>query len=236
MALLKALHAHNKNLISPHSLADQACHSRSIAVGKQDQFIAAYGRLTTFTFRKDGAVEAAPLALDEETLFNLEDNLLLFFTGYSRSASSILKDQDSRDMAGTDFTKTYYEEAIAIAQQIDQAQVDRMIDILVGVRAGNGRLFILGVGGGGGHASRAVSDFRKICGIEAYAPSDNVSELTARVNDDGWDTAYANWLQVSRIGSRTPCWSFRRAAAMPRRTSPRTWSRRSNFPSRSVRK
>jgi D-glycero-alpha-D-manno-heptose-7-phosphate kinase len=99
-ALLKALHAHNKNLISPHALAEQACHIEierlGEPVGKQDQFIAAYGGLTTFTFRKDGTVEAEPLSVDEETLFNLEDNLLLFFTGYSRSASSILKDQDSR--------------------------------------------------------------------------------------------------------------------------------------------
>jgi D-sedoheptulose 7-phosphate isomerase len=77
-----------------------------------------------------------------------------------------------------------------------------MIDVLVDVRAGGGRLFILGVGGGAGHAGHAVNDFRKICGVEAYAPTDNVSELTARVNDDGWDTSYANWLRVSRIGPK----------------------------------
>ena len=74
-----------------------------------------------------------------------------------------------------------------------------MIDILVEVRSKGGRLFILGVGGGAGHASHAVNDFRKICGIEAYAPTDNVSELTARINDDGWHTAFANWLKGSRI-------------------------------------
>jgi D-sedoheptulose 7-phosphate isomerase len=76
-----------------------------------------------------------------------------------------------------------------------------MIDVLVDVRANGGRLFILGVGGSAGNAGHAVNDFRKLCGIEAYAPTDNVSELTARVNDDGWATSFANWLRGSRIGS-----------------------------------
>ncbi len=102
-------------------------------------------------------------------------------------------------MSVSDYTRSYYEEVAAIARGIDQAAVDRMIDILVEVRAGGGRLFILGVGGGAGHAGHAVNDFRKICGIEAYAPTDNVSELTARVNDDGWTTAYSSWLRGSRI-------------------------------------
>jgi D-sedoheptulose 7-phosphate isomerase len=74
-----------------------------------------------------------------------------------------------------------------------------MIDILAETRARGGRLFILGVGGGAGHASHAVNDFRKICAIEAYTPTDNVSELTARVNDDGWSTVFANWLRGSRL-------------------------------------
>lgn len=72
---------------------------------------------------------------------------------------------------------------------------------LAAVRARGGRLFVLGVGGGAGHASHAVNDFRKLCAIEAYAPSDNVSELTARVNDDGWETVYAAWLEVSRLSA-----------------------------------
>ena len=93
----------------------------------------------------------------------------------------------------------YYEEVAAVAKGIDQIEVDRMIDILVEARARGGRLFILGVGGGAGHAGHAVNDFRKICGIEAYAPTDNVSELTARVNDEGWSTVYSNWLRGSRI-------------------------------------
>jgi D-sedoheptulose 7-phosphate isomerase len=103
-------------------------------------------------------------------------------------------------MSASDYTTSYYEEVAAVAQGIDQSAVDRMIDIIVDVRARGGRLFILGVGGGAGHASHAVNDFRKICGIEAYTPTDNVSELTARINDDGWASAFANWLRGSRIG------------------------------------
>ncbi len=77
-----------------------------------------------------------------------------------------------------------------------------MVDLLLATRTQGGRLFVIGVGGGAGHASHAVCDFRKIGGMEAYAPSDNVSELTARINDDGWDTAYANWLRGSRINAK----------------------------------
>jgi D-sedoheptulose 7-phosphate isomerase len=102
-------------------------------------------------------------------------------------------------MSISSYTKSYYDEVAAVAKGIDQAAVDRMIDILVDSRTRGGRLFILGVGGGAGHAGHAVNDFRKICGIEAYAPTDNVSELTARVNDDGWSTVFANWLRGSRI-------------------------------------
>jgi D-sedoheptulose 7-phosphate isomerase len=79
---------------------------------------------------------------------------------------------------------------------------------LVAVREGGGRLFLLGVGGGAGHASHAVNDFRKLAGIESYAPSDNVSELTARTNDDGWDTAYSAWLETSRLNERDALFVF----------------------------
>lgn len=99
-ALLKALHAHRKSLIHPRDLAEQACHIEldllKEPIGKQDQYIAAYGGLTCFQFLPNGQVEAEPLKIDQETLYNLEDNLLLFFTGYSRSASGILKDQDDK--------------------------------------------------------------------------------------------------------------------------------------------
>src|ERR1700726_1330978 len=99
-ALLKALHTYKKNLVHPHELAEQACHVEidilKEPIGKQDQYIAAFGGITCFDFAKDGSVKAWPLAISEETLFNLEDNLLLFFTGYSRSASAILKEQDEK--------------------------------------------------------------------------------------------------------------------------------------------
>ena len=99
-ALLKGLHALQKNLVHPTELAAQACHIElemlREPIGKQDQYIAAFGGITCFKFNEDGGVEAWPLKISEETLFNLEDNLLLFFTGYSRSASAILKEQDDR--------------------------------------------------------------------------------------------------------------------------------------------
>ena len=103
-ALLKALHAYRKNLIHPHQLAEQACHLEidilGEPIGKQDQYIAAYGGITCFEFEKNGSVRAFPLSISEETLFNLEDNLLLFFTGNSRSASAILKEQDDKSKRG----------------------------------------------------------------------------------------------------------------------------------------
>ncbi len=102
-ALLQALHAHKKNLVHPADLAEQACQIEleklGEPIGKQDQYIAAYGGITCFRFLPDGKVEAWPLKTSEETLFNLEDNLLLFFTGYSRSASKILKEQDDKSKA-----------------------------------------------------------------------------------------------------------------------------------------
>jgi D-glycero-alpha-D-manno-heptose-7-phosphate kinase len=102
-ALLKALHTSKKSLISPSELAEQACdielNKLGEPIGKQDQYIAAVGGITAFTFHKDGRVEYRPARISEETLFNLEDNLLLFFTGYSRSASAILKDQNEKSKA-----------------------------------------------------------------------------------------------------------------------------------------
>lgn len=97
------------------------------------------------------------------------------------------------------YTSQYFEEAIQIFRLIDQESIESMLDLLFEVRRQKGRIFFLGVGGGAGHASHAVNDFRKIAGIECYAPTDNVSELTARINDDGWDTAYRNWLEGSQL-------------------------------------
>jgi D-sedoheptulose 7-phosphate isomerase len=99
-----------------------------------------------------------------------------------------------------EYTEKYLHQVGEIARDVDRGQIDRMIELLCDLRASGGRLFVLGVGGGAGHAGHAVNDFRKIAGIEAYAPTDNVSELTARVNDDGWESCYANWLKVSRLG------------------------------------
>lgn len=97
------------------------------------------------------------------------------------------------------FTKQFLEETISVIQAIDHASVEAVADGLAQTRERQGRLFILGVGGSAGHASHAVNDFRKICGIEAYCPTDNVSELTARVNDEGWDTTFTAWLEVSNL-------------------------------------
>ena len=97
------------------------------------------------------------------------------------------------------FIDQYFNEAKIIIDKIDKDQILKMVSIINEIRSNNGRMFILGVGGGAGHASHAVNDFRKICGLEAYTPTDNVSELTARVNDDGWETAYVNWLKISKL-------------------------------------
>jgi D-sedoheptulose 7-phosphate isomerase len=97
------------------------------------------------------------------------------------------------------YVSRYLQEVATIAKLIDQEQVERIIDVLIETRNRNGRLFILGVGGGAGNATHAVNDFRKIANIESYAPTDNVSELTARVNDDGWDSSFSRWLQGSRL-------------------------------------
>jgi D-sedoheptulose 7-phosphate isomerase len=99
----------------------------------------------------------------------------------------------------TTFTETYLEETCRIVGAIDTTSVELLAEGLAQVRERSGRLFILGVGGSAGHSGHAVNDFRKICGIEAYAPTDNVSELTARTNDEGWDTTFSAWLAGSRL-------------------------------------
>lgn len=100
------------------------------------------------------------------------------------------------------YTTDYLAEARQVLDRLDPAAIDRVVALLVALRQRGGRLFVLGVGGSAGNASHAVNDFRKICGIEAYTPTDNVAELTARVNDDGWETSFANWLRVSRLGPK----------------------------------
>jgi D-sedoheptulose 7-phosphate isomerase len=100
------------------------------------------------------------------------------------------------------FSELYLSETVDIIARIDSAQVERCATGLSEVRERGGRLFILGVGGSAGHASHAVNDFRKLCGLESYAPTDNVSELTARTNDEGWDTTFSAWLRTSRLNER----------------------------------
>jgi len=139
-ALLKALHAQKKSIIHPAQLAEQACHIEidrlGEPIGKQDQYIAAIGGITAFTFHKDGRVEYRPCKISEETLFNLEDNLLLFFTGYSRSASSILKDQKIRseqnDQAMLDnlhFTKELGYKSLAALESDNLEEFARLMDV-----------------------------------------------------------------------------------------------------------
>ena len=100
------------------------------------------------------------------------------------------------------FSRAFLDESIDVIRRIDAAAVDRLAAGLAASRDAGGRLFILGVGGSAGHASHAVNDFRKICGFEAYTPTDNVSELTARVNDEGWDSCFSEWLKGSRVGAK----------------------------------
>ncbi len=99
-------------------------------------------------------------------------------------------------------TETYFQEVAKVAQSIDLAMVERLATELAALRERGGRLFLLGVGGSAGNCSHAVNDFRKLCGIEAYAPTDNVSELTARTNDEGWDTVFSAWLRTSRASGK----------------------------------
>lgn len=99
----------------------------------------------------------------------------------------------------TDYVSDYLKEVHSVVDGLDSNEIGKMIRLLNKVREDAGRLFILGVGGGAGNAAHAVNDFRKICGMECYTPTDNVSELTARVNDEGWDTSFVNWLKGSRL-------------------------------------
>lgn len=100
------------------------------------------------------------------------------------------------------FSKKYLQECIEICNSLNSSEIEDMASLINSVRNNSGRIFFLGVGGGAGHASHAVNDFRKICNIESYTPTDNVSELTARVNDEGWDTCYVNWLKGSNLSNK----------------------------------
>ncbi len=103
-------------------------------------------------------------------------------------------------MPSSAHARAYFAATGELAGSVPAERVDAMARELAALRERGGRLFLLGVGGGAGHASHAVNDFRKLCGIQSYAPTDNVSELTARTNDDGWETSFSGWLEVSRLG------------------------------------
>lgn len=106
------------------------------------------------------------------------------------------------------YTETYLQEVTGIVKKLDSQKIEEMVQILAQIRQNGGRLFFLGVGGSAANASHAVNDFRKICGMEAYTPTDNVSELTARVNDDGWDSVFVNWLKVSQCSKNDAIFVF----------------------------
>jgi D-sedoheptulose 7-phosphate isomerase len=100
------------------------------------------------------------------------------------------------------YVDNYLAEARTITEQINRNDIEKMIEIILDIRRNNGRLFFLGVGGSAGNASHAVNDFRKIAGIESYSPCDNVSELTARTNDDGWESVFVEWLKGSHLNNK----------------------------------
>ena len=102
-------------------------------------------------------------------------------------------------------SQVYLAETAQIAIQLDADKIEQMVKELVSLRDRGGRLFIIGLGGSAANASHAVNDFRKLCGIEAYAPTDNVAELTARANDEGWDTIFTDWLQASNVSDDIDC-------------------------------
>lgn len=106
------------------------------------------------------------------------------------------------------YTRQYLEEVKQIADQLDVNAIDKLVDVITEIRGKNGRLFFLGVGGSAGNATHAVNDFRKIAGIECYAPTDNVSELTARINDDGWEGIFAAWLKTSKLNAKDGIFIF----------------------------
>ena len=106
------------------------------------------------------------------------------------------------------YTEKHLNEARQIIESIDAEAIEGMVKLLAQVRADGGRLFFLGVGGSAGNCSHAVNDFRKIAGFESYAPTDNVSELTARINDEGWDTVFVEWLKTSRLSEKDAVFVF----------------------------
>ncbi len=111
-------------------------------------------------------------------------------------------------MTDEEYVHKFISSCVSIAKELDEEKIIKMARLLLDIRFRGGRLFVIGVGGGAGNASHAVCDFRKIAGIESYAPTDNISEITARVNDDGWETVFSNWLRVSRLNQNDGIFIF----------------------------
>jgi D-sedoheptulose 7-phosphate isomerase len=114
----------------------------------------------------------------------------------------------NKEATAMTYTQQHLEEASQIIAELDTSAIESMAELLAKVREDGGRLFFLGVGGSAGNCSHAVNDFRKIVGLESYAPTDNVSELTARTNDEGWDTVFVEWLKTSRLGPKDAVFVF----------------------------
>jgi len=106
------------------------------------------------------------------------------------------------------YINNYFSEAVKIIDLVDKTEIEKMVNILSQLHKTGGRIFFLGVGGGAGNCNHAVNDFRKICGIESYTPTDNVSELTARINDDGWEGVFSKWLEVSKVNNKDVIFVF----------------------------
>ena len=106
------------------------------------------------------------------------------------------------------YSEVHLSETVEITKKIDTTKIEKIVDLILTVRNAKGRIFFLGVGGGAGNSTHAVNDFRKICGIESYSPSDNVSELTARINDEGWSSSYKEWLIVSNLSKNDALFIF----------------------------
>ena len=172
--------------------AGQAAGVKTLFVSSRKCYIC--GELARQSIRPDFVVRDLPEAVEV---------IRLAGAGDWRRSRAICRFQPSLHTGGAlmEYVVQYLNEAAEVIRQIDPHAIERTVDLLAGLRRARGRLFFLGVGGSAANCSHAVNDFRKIAGIEAYAPTDNVSELTARVNDDGWETAYTDWLRVSRLGA-----------------------------------
>ena len=172
--------------------AGRAAGTRTIFIGQSKKYM--HEEFERRGLKPDYVASGLPQAV--EIIRGLEREAGSRDGGHPSTQAAIQSEESSR----MTYSAQYLAEASDILGRVDVDEIEKMANRIADARDKGGRVFFIGVGGGAGHASHAVCDFRKIAGIEAYAPTDNVSELTARINDDGWDTAYANWLRGSRLG------------------------------------